>query len=162
MERPEKPLLRNFSGPRTPFWTRLDLRAAHLKDLDLLLIASAGELACSNGEGLNSCILTRSLLYTFCTPSVHLLYTFCTPSAHSVHSVHLSKCGHAHQTLTEYVIFTSQGGVQQQTSKKLPPPGTLAARRPLRFTARVGDSLAASCLDCLTISYSFCPYWAPS
>ena len=84
------------------------------------------------------------LLYTFCTPSVHLLYTFCTPSAHSVHSVHLSKCGHTHQTLTEYVIFTSQGGVQQQTSKKLPPPGTLAARRPLcRPTARVGDSLAA-------------------
>ena len=38
VERPEKPLLRNFSGPRTPFWTRLDLRAAHLKDLDLLLI----------------------------------------------------------------------------------------------------------------------------
>ena len=38
VERPGKPLLRNFSGPRTPFWTRLDLRAAHLKDLDLLLI----------------------------------------------------------------------------------------------------------------------------
>ena len=38
VERPGKPLLRNFSGPRTPFWTRLDLRAAQLKDLDLLLI----------------------------------------------------------------------------------------------------------------------------
>ena len=38
VERPEKPVLRNFSGPRTPFWTRLDSRAAHLKDLDLILI----------------------------------------------------------------------------------------------------------------------------
>ena len=31
------PFLRNFSGPQTPFWTRLDLRAAQ-KYLDLILI----------------------------------------------------------------------------------------------------------------------------
>ena len=38
VERPDIPLLRNFSGLLKPFGTRLDLRAAQLKDLDLLLI----------------------------------------------------------------------------------------------------------------------------
>ena len=38
VERPDIPLLRNFSGFLKPFGTRLDLRAAQLKDLDLLLI----------------------------------------------------------------------------------------------------------------------------